>query len=666
MIDDTYFITPHETALATVATSMKKARLRLHTLIINSIVGGILFSSGSFLYMSVHVDNPDTWSKNPGFLNLLGGLTFGIGLFYVVITGADLFNSNILFFSVGLFRGAVTIYDLLISWFVSWLGNIAGCLFVSYVFVHLSKTSGSKLWVEGSRKLAEDKASFTFMETFLKGIAGNFYVCLAVYLQLMAKPIHVKFLCILLPIFTFVSIGFSHVVADMGILYVGMLNGAHVSVGKYIWKLLIPCSLGNMIGGAAFSLVIPFYLHLITVENDRKQLALPEYEARDEQPELNVDSRVVRISPQEHREFEDDDDDSSSDSNTVTEDKPIEKPHSSDIDAGLLRNRLSRGGTQQSSDSDLSNSIYTQNSEYEEAPKPFNPPSITLTDADNQLLRRTSTRTTRRGYVRSPPGVFPVRGMGDPLTRERTIENATYKGVANQANTEKNTDLSKSRTISLGDHFHKNDHNALERIKTLEKEEENEYETEGGYNVLETKPGAKLEKVVTRLIDRSRSNVSKSNLDLPRTTQDAFPHNDPNSSKSYEKKSTPSLSNLIRKVSRQFEPSFEGNTENIDERLNELGIDRAAANMANNIAGVENFTNINPPRAKTYEKVSRVRNSDSPKKKSNNSKMTMTTSDHSHRSRNSINQMAYNNNSDVTASSISSSMGTTSIASYES
>lgn len=37
MVDDTLYITPHETALAVVATSMKKSRLRLHALVVDSI-----------------------------------------------------------------------------------------------------------------------------------------------------------------------------------------------------------------------------------------------------------------------------------------------------------------------------------------------------------------------------------------------------------------------------------------------------------------------------------------------------------------------------------------------------------------------------------------------------------------------------------------------------
>lgn len=146
-------------------------------------------------------------AQNPGLVDLITGITFAIGLFYVVIMGADLFNSNILFFSVGIMRGAVTIYDLIISWLVSWLGNIAGSLFVSYLFGHLTGIGSQELWMKGSKQIIEQKISYSFIQTFLKGIAGNFFVCLAIYLQLMAKPIHVKFIIMSFPIITFVTIG---------------------------------------------------------------------------------------------------------------------------------------------------------------------------------------------------------------------------------------------------------------------------------------------------------------------------------------------------------------------------------------------------------------------------------------------------------------------------
>lgn len=294
---DPQYITPHETALAVIATAMKKSRLTLQTLLINSFIGGVLFSSGGMLYSVVVGNNPELIEGNPGLLTVLGGSFFGIGLFYVIINGCDLFNSNILFFTVGLLRNAVNIYDLFISWVVSWIGNLAGSLFMAYVICHLSGSMSTEYMKQGTRDIAEDKLSFSFIEVFLKGVGGNFFVCLAVYFQLMCKPIHVKFLTIILPIFTLVTTGFTHVVADMYLVPTGMLNGANISVGLFIWKNMVPASVGNIVGGMLFSLTIPYYLHLYVVEQDRKLLQLPEYDAFDEQPEINVDSRVVRVKP---------------------------------------------------------------------------------------------------------------------------------------------------------------------------------------------------------------------------------------------------------------------------------------------------------------------------------------------------------------------------------
>lgn len=296
---DPLYITPHETALAVIATSMKKSRLSLQTLVINSIIGAVLFSAGGMLYCVAKANNPSLKADNPGILSLIGGINYSIGLFYVIINGCDLFNSNILFFTVGFLRGAVSIFDLAVSWTVSWICNLGGSLFVAYVICYLSGAMDEEFLKVGTRDIAENKLSLSFVQTLIRGIGGNFCVCLAVYLQLMSKPIHVKFISILLPIYTFVACGFTHVVADMYLVPMGMLNGANVSVGEAIWKNLIPGTVGNIIGGCFFAIIVPFYLHLFVVEEDRKQLDLPQYDAIDEQPEVNVDSRVVRIDTKE-------------------------------------------------------------------------------------------------------------------------------------------------------------------------------------------------------------------------------------------------------------------------------------------------------------------------------------------------------------------------------
>ncbi|GAV52097.1 hypothetical protein ZYGR_0AG00880 [Zygosaccharomyces rouxii] len=504
VVEDSTYITPHEAALAVEATSMKKARMQLDVLILNSVIAGIVFGSGGVLNVAAHSQNPGILAKNPGVLDFLGGILYGIGLFYVIILGVDLFNSNILYFSVGLLRRSVSIYDLLISWLCSLLGNIGGCLLLCYVFVHVSSVGTSYLWKVGSKKLAEEKASFSFIQTFLKGIAGNFYVCLAIYLQLMAKPLHVKWILITLPIFTFSSIGFSHVVADMPPLFIGMLNGANVSVGKYIWKLLVPASIGNILGGFAFSLLIPFYLHLVVVERDRKKLSLPQYEERDEQPELNMDSRVVRVQPGEEQYDEEQAEEEKEENGEKVANVPGRNSMTSSRSVHL-------SSADQSSHSDSFNSFDVPEALENNSCLTF-PVKKWKSNRSGVSLNTTSSTGLRKRPRATPAGVFPVRGMANPLRdgdgrSQRMSDNATVHGQSLGAGGSVSASPSR-RGSSLRGSFARSTNTSEDGVENNK--------------VVDSKPGAKLEKAITRIISRVPSRPSKN--ELPRTTQEALPY----------------------------------------------------------------------------------------------------------------------------------------------
>ncbi|CDK28921.1 unnamed protein product [Kuraishia capsulata CBS 1993] len=412
MVDDSYYITTHEAALAVVATAMKKSRLRLDTLIINSIMGGILFSVGGMLHIMVQAQNPGLIASDQlGIVQLLQGLVYGLGLFNVVIMGVDLFNSNILFFSVGLMRGAVTIVDLLISWFVSFFFNLASTIMVVALVMHASGVASTDNYIQGSIDIIVEKAEFSFAQTFVKGIACNFCVALAIYLQLMVKPLHVKLLMIILPVFTFVSMGFNHVVADMFLCPVGLFNNAPVSVATYIWKIMIPAALGNIVGGAFFGITIPWYLHLVVIEMDQKRLNLPQWDQRDEQPELNMDSRVVRVPIRQEKD-------------------QLESPNSDSTSSFSQEGRNDNDPVQ----------MFAENNRN------------SLERANTSSTMRSTTQSTNR-KVRSPKGVFPVYGMGEPLEREKSIatgevdpnfDDIIDDEIAAEANTEANADIPNS------------------------------------------------------------------------------------------------------------------------------------------------------------------------------------------------------------------------------
>lgn len=380
MVDDTYYITPHEAALAVVATAMKKSRLPFYLIFLNSVMGAFLFSAGGMLYVMCEAGSEALIPGAYMFVYIAQGAVYAIGLFYVIVCGMELFNSNILFFSVGVMRGAVTLMDLLISWWVSFWCNLAGTVFVVYVICYCSGVLRQENYVAGAVAIGHSKNSYTFAETLVKGIAGNFFVCLAVYLQIMVKPLHVKFLMIFLPIFTFVSMGFTHVVADMFLVPAAIFSHCGYGFGHYFWKIMLPGAIGNIIGGSFFGIVIPWFLHLHVIESDMKKLNLPAYEERDEQPMLNMDSRVVRVPTQVPS--------SDSDLSSIQEFKPDDE------------NDISRVATVRSA-----------------ASTAYNPSLARVTTA-------ASMRSRNSKQIRSPKGVFPVVDMGEPLQREKTIASA--------------------------------------------------------------------------------------------------------------------------------------------------------------------------------------------------------------------------------------------------
>lgn len=56
-----------------------------------------------------------------------------------------------------------------------------------------------------------------------------------------------------LPFFISTAARFPHTVEYMYVVMTGMLLGAPLSVGDFIWKCLLPITLGNAIGGAGFT-----------------------------------------------------------------------------------------------------------------------------------------------------------------------------------------------------------------------------------------------------------------------------------------------------------------------------------------------------------------------------------------------------------------------------
>ena len=102
-----------------------------------------------------------------------------------------------------------------------------------------------------------------WVQIFCRAIGANWLVCFAVYVSISSREIASKILAIWFPTFAFVALGLDHVIANMYFIPVAIFYGhPDIGVGLYIWKSMIPTTLGNIIGGGLFVGGMYWYLYL--------------------------------------------------------------------------------------------------------------------------------------------------------------------------------------------------------------------------------------------------------------------------------------------------------------------------------------------------------------------------------------------------------------------
>ena len=72
-----------------------------------------------------------------------------------------------------------------------------------------------------------------------------------------------------LPFFISTSIRFPHLVEYMYLASIGMMLGAPLSVGAFLWKCLLPITLGNTMGGAVFVGTYNWWVYLHCEDGER-------------------------------------------------------------------------------------------------------------------------------------------------------------------------------------------------------------------------------------------------------------------------------------------------------------------------------------------------------------------------------------------------------------
>jgi formate/nitrite transporter len=250
-----------ETVAQTVGVA--KATSPWFTVFILGILAGAYIGFGGLLSTTVTFDMASKWGI--GFTKILGGAAFSVGLMLVVIAGAELFTGNNLMVSSVMMK-EITFITMLKRWGIVFLANFIGSIIIALVFYFsgLWKTGDGALGA-AAVKTAYNKVALSFGEALWRGIGCNWLVCLAVWMALAARQIIGKIFAIFFPIMAFVAIGFEHSVANMYFIPTGILlmNGAgYGSVPgvdpnilgwvNFLWRNLLPVTIGNIIGGAFF------------------------------------------------------------------------------------------------------------------------------------------------------------------------------------------------------------------------------------------------------------------------------------------------------------------------------------------------------------------------------------------------------------------------------
>lgn len=254
-----------KTIAETVAQSVgvAKANSPWLSLFVLGVLAGAYIGFGGLFSATVTFDAAA--HLGVGLTKLVAGATFSLGLMLVVIAGGELFTGNNLMVS-SVMVGQVTWAKVLAKWGLVYVANLLGSILLALLFYAsgLWKTGGGALGA-AAVKVAYAKVGLGVGEAFARAVGCNWLVCLAVWMAMASRQVIGKIFAIFFPIMGFVAIGFEHCVANMYFIPNGLfltqwaglaapagVDPALLTWGSFLWKNLLPVTIGNTIGGAVF------------------------------------------------------------------------------------------------------------------------------------------------------------------------------------------------------------------------------------------------------------------------------------------------------------------------------------------------------------------------------------------------------------------------------
>jgi nitrite transporter NirC len=238
------------------AVKLKEQRRSLVGHLVRSAMAGMYVGAAIVLIFTIGGVLSPLYPQSPGAVRLAMGICFGGALTIVVFAGSELFTGSNLVLTLGVLMGKARKGDLVANWVWTWVGNLAGSVLLAWMVIQAGLMDEATFRPINAfvLKLVETKMNLPWDQLLLRSILANWFVCLGVWMAIRIKSETAKVLMIWWCMFTFITSGYEHSVANMTGLMLGLLlphEGMKIGLDGYAYNLALS-TVGNIIGGAVF------------------------------------------------------------------------------------------------------------------------------------------------------------------------------------------------------------------------------------------------------------------------------------------------------------------------------------------------------------------------------------------------------------------------------
>lgn len=236
---------PARVAERAAVAGVAKATLPLVPLFTLAVLAGAFIALGAVFYLAV------LFQVGPGIGRLLGGMAFSLGLFLIVVGGAELFTGNNLII-LARCDGLIGTPALLRNWGIVYAGNFVGAVATAWLVAQsgIVGPDGGE-FAALVRRVASAKIALSPEQAFFRGLLCNTLVCLSVWLCFACHTVTDKAFAVVFPITAFVTLGLEHSVANMFFLPLAAFSGLPPDVAGMAGNLAAVTA-GNIVGGSLF------------------------------------------------------------------------------------------------------------------------------------------------------------------------------------------------------------------------------------------------------------------------------------------------------------------------------------------------------------------------------------------------------------------------------